>query len=82
MTNNRCFAGLVCDCCCLIPLRLLERLSGSGDPNLASAAARTVRLTASMQAFRAQLSTGAPPPTAAVRTGLRRQVIRRWRIRR
>jgi len=75
MTNNRCFAGLVCDCCYLIPLRLLERLSGSGDPNLASAAARTVRLTASMQAFRAQLSTGAPPPTAAVRMGLRRQVF-------
>jgi Zn-dependent metalloprotease len=75
MTDNYCFAGPVCECCYLIPLRLLERLSASGDPDLASAAARTLRLTASMQAFRAQLSTGAPSPTTAMRPGLRRQVF-------
>lgn len=75
MTHNYCFGGPICECCYLIPLRLLERLSASGDPDLASSAARTIRLTASMQAFRAQLSTGAPPPTAATRTGLRRQVF-------
>jgi Zn-dependent metalloprotease len=75
MTDNYRFAGPVCECCYLIPPRLLERLSVSGDPDLASAAARTLRLTASMQAFRAQLSTGAPSPTTAMRSGLRRQVF-------
>ena len=67
MTDNYRFGGPVCECCYLIPPRLLERLSVSGDPDLASAAARTLRLTASMQAFRAQLSTGAPSPTTAMR---------------
>jgi Zn-dependent metalloprotease len=75
MTDNHTSCGPICECCYLIPPRLLERLSASGDPVLAAAAARTMRLTASMQAFRAQLSTGAPPPTAAIRTGLRRQVF-------
>jgi len=64
-----------CPCCCVVPPRLLSRLSTSGDVDLASAAAHTLRVTASMQAFRAQLSTGAPPAAVAKRTGLRRQIF-------
>ena len=64
-----------CPYCFVVPLGLLERLSVSGDPNLASAAARTLRITASMQAFRAQLMTGAPPAAALMRPGLRRQIF-------
>ena len=64
-----------CPHCFVVPLRLLERLSVSGDPDLASAAARTLRITASMQAFRAQLTTGAPPAAALMRPGLRRQIF-------
>jgi Zn-dependent metalloprotease len=54
---------------------MLEKMSTSGNRDLASAAARTMRLTMSLQAFRAQLSTGAPSPAAAVRPGLRRQAF-------
>src|SRR5215831_5883852 len=64
-----------CPCCFVVPSRLLSRLAASGDVDLASTAARTLRITAGMQAFRAQLSTGAPPAGAARRTGLRRQVF-------
>jgi Zn-dependent metalloprotease len=64
-----------CPHCFVVPLRILSRLSTTGDPQLASAAARTLRITSSMQAFRAQLTTGAPPATAAKRQGLRRQVF-------
>jgi Zn-dependent metalloprotease len=54
---------------------MLEKLSTSGNRDMASAAARTMRITASLQAFRAQLSTGAPTPAAPVRPGLRRQAF-------
>jgi subtilisin len=64
-----------CPCCFVVPLRFLERLAASQDVNVAAAAARTIRLSTSMGAFRAQLSTGAPPAAAAKRTGLRRQVF-------
>jgi Zn-dependent metalloprotease len=67
--------GVGCPHCFVVPPRLLSRLAASGDPDLASAAARTLRITATMQAFRAQLTTGAPPATAAKRAGLRRQVF-------
>ena len=50
-------------------------MSTSGNPEMASAAARTVRINNSLQAFRAQLSTGAPSPTLPVRPGLRRQAF-------
>jgi Zn-dependent metalloprotease len=62
-------------CCFIIPLNLLHRLATSGEPALAETAGRTLRLTQSLAAFRAQLSTGAPPPAAARRTGLKRQVF-------
>jgi Zn-dependent metalloprotease len=62
-------------CCFIIPLNLLHRLAASGEPALAETAGRTLRLTQSLAAFRAQLSTGAPPPAAARRTGLKRQVF-------
>src|ERR1700751_1100890 len=75
MTKRPAFAPVACGCCHVVPLRLLNRPSVGGDPVLASAAARTLRITSSLQAFRAQLSTGAPPPTAAKRSGLRRQVF-------
>ena len=64
-----------CPCCFIVPPHLLERLATSGDPNLATTAGRTLRLTQSLVAFRAQLSTGAPSPAAAKREGLRRQVF-------
>jgi len=54
---------------------MLERLATSGDPVLAATAGRTLRLTQSLVAFRAQLSTGAPSPAAAKRQGRRRQVF-------
>ena len=41
---------------------MLQRLAMSGDPALAETAGRTLRLTQSLVAFRAQLSMGAPSP--------------------
>ncbi|QBR70808.1 peptidase M4 family protein [Beijerinckiaceae bacterium] len=64
-----------CPCCFIIPPQILQRLATSGDPHLAETAGRTLRLTDSILAFRAQLSTGAPSPTALKREGLRRQVF-------
>ena len=64
-----------CGCCFIIPPNILQKMSTSGDQDLASAAARTVRITNSLQAFRAQLSTGAPSPALPVRPGLRRQAF-------
>jgi hypothetical protein len=64
-----------CPCCFIIPPHMLQRLASSGDPDLAAMAGRTLRLTLSLVAFRAQLSTGAPSPAAAKREGLRRQVF-------
>jgi Zn-dependent metalloprotease len=64
-----------CPCCFIVPLNILRRLATSGDPVLAETAGRTIRLTQSLVAFRAQLSTGAPAPAAAKREGLRRQVF-------
>ena len=75
MPNTQSRVGFRCACCYVVPAWWLQRLSASGDPNLAAAAGNTIRLTASMQAFRAQLSTGAPPASAPSRTGLRRQVF-------
>jgi Zn-dependent metalloprotease len=62
-------------CCFIIPSHMLERLAASGEPALAEMAGRTLRLNQSLAAFRAQLSTGAPPPAAARSTGLKRQVF-------
>jgi subtilisin len=62
--------------CSIIPSSILTRLSTSGDAALAEAAARTIRITSSLRAFRAQLSTGAPSPAAVIHTGLRRQVFK------
>jgi Zn-dependent metalloprotease len=64
-----------CPCCFIVPSHILRRLATSGDSNLAEMAGRTLRLTQSLVAFRAQLSTGAPSPAAAKREGLRRQVF-------
>lgn len=64
-----------CPCCFIVPPQILQRLATSGDPNLAEMAGRTLRLTESMMAFRAQLSTGAPSQAALKRQGLRRQVF-------
>jgi Zn-dependent metalloprotease len=64
-----------CPCCFIIPPQMLQRLATSGDPDLAETAGRTLRLTQSIVAFRAQLSTGAPSPAAPVRPGLRRQIF-------
>jgi Zn-dependent metalloprotease len=62
-----------CPCCFIVPPHMLRRLATSGDPDLAEAAGRTLRLTQSLVAFRAQLSTGAP--AAARREGRRRQIF-------
>jgi len=64
-----------CPCCFIVPPHMLQRLATSGDPALAETAGRTLRLTQSLVAFRAQLSTGAPSPAAAKREGRRRQVF-------
>jgi Zn-dependent metalloprotease len=64
-----------CPCCFIVPPHMLRRLATSGDPDLAEAAGRTLRLTQSLVAFRAQLSTGAPSPAAAGREGRRRQIF-------
>jgi hypothetical protein len=64
-----------CTCCFIIPPHILRRLSASGNPDLAASAARTIRVTDALAAFRAQLNTGAPSPAALSRTGLRRQVF-------
>lgn len=64
-----------CPCCFIVPPQMLQRLATSGDPDLAETAGRTLRLTQSIVAFRAQLSTGAPSPAAAKREGLRRQIF-------
>ena len=64
-----------CPLCTIIPSHMMSRLATSEDPDLAAAAARTLRITTTMQAFRAQLTTGALPATAAKRVGLRRQVF-------
>lgn len=64
-----------CPCCFIVPPHMLQRLAASGDPALAETAGRTLRLTQSLVAFRAQLSTGAPSPAAPKRQGLRRQVF-------
>jgi Zn-dependent metalloprotease len=62
-------------CCFIIPPHMLQRLATSGDAALAETAGRTLRVTQSLVAFRAQLSTGAPSPAAARSTGLKRQVF-------
>ena len=67
--QNGCF-------CSIIPSSILTRLSTSGDAALADAAAQTIRITSSLRAFRAQLSTGAPSPAAVAHTGLKRQVFK------
>jgi subtilisin len=67
--------GRACGCCFIVPPRMLNRLAAAEDPTVSSAAARTLRITTSLRAFRNQLSTGAPSPAAAKRTGLRRQVF-------
>jgi Zn-dependent metalloprotease len=54
---------------------VLRRLATSGNPDLAEAAGRTLSLTQSMVAFRAQLSTGAPSAAAVKREGRRRQIF-------
>jgi len=72
--RNR-FLGQACGCCSIVPSHLLDRLAAAEDPNVASAAARTIRINTSLRAFRNQLSTGASSPAAAKRTGLRRQVF-------
>jgi hypothetical protein len=64
-----------CPCCFIIPPHMLQHLATSGDPDLAATAGRTLRLTQSLVAFRAQLSTGAPSPAAPKRAGRRRQVF-------
>jgi Zn-dependent metalloprotease len=64
-----------CPCCFIIPPHILQRLATSGDPALAEMAGRTLRVTQSLVAFRAQLSTGAPSPAAPKSTGLKRQVF-------
>src|ERR1700730_18553778 len=64
-----------CPCCFIVPPHMLQRLATSGDPALAETAGRSLRLTQSLVAFRAQLSTGAPSPAALKRQGLRRQVF-------
>ena len=64
-----------CPCCFIVPPHMLQRLAMSGDPALAETAGRTLRLTQSLVAFRAQLSTGALSPAALKRQGLRRQVF-------
>lgn len=64
-----------CNCCFIVPPHILSKLSTSGDRELASAAARTVQITNSLQAFRGQLSTGAPSSTVPIRPGLRRQAF-------
>src|SRR5262245_19351902 len=64
-----------CPCSFIVPPQMLQRLATSGDPHLAETAGRTLRLTQSLVAFRAQLSTGALSPAAAKREGLRRQVF-------
>ena len=68
-------ATKLCGCCFIIPPHILQRMSTSGNDDMASSAARTVRITDSLQAFRAQLNTGSPSPAAAARTGLRRQAF-------
>ena len=65
----------ICGCCFIIPPNLLKKLSASADPDVAAKAARTIRVTNTLAAFRAQLNTGAPSPAALTRTGLRRQVF-------
>ena len=70
-----CSEPTACGCCFIIPTDMLEKMSTSGNPDMAAAAARTMRLTMSLQAFRAQLSTGAPTPAAPVRPGLRNRVF-------
>jgi Zn-dependent metalloprotease len=64
-----------CPYCFIIPPHVLQRLATSGDPVLAETAGRTLRVTQSLAAFRAQLSTGAPSPAVARRTGVKRQVF-------
>jgi Zn-dependent metalloprotease len=64
-----------CPFCFIVPPNMLQRLASSGDADLAETAGRTLRLTQSLVAFRAQLSTGAPSPAAVKRAGLRRQVF-------
>ena len=64
-----------CGCCFIIPTHMLEKLSTSGNRDMAATAARTLRINTSLQAFRAQLNTGAPPPATPVRPGLRRQAF-------
>jgi Zn-dependent metalloprotease len=62
-----------CPCCFIIPPYMLRHLATSGNPELAEIAGRTLRVTESLVAFRAQLSTGAPSPAARASQGLRRQ---------
>jgi Zn-dependent metalloprotease len=64
-----------CPRCFVVPLDVLRRLATSGNPDLAEAAGRTLSLTQSMGAFRAQLSTGAPSAAAVKREGRRRQIF-------
>jgi len=64
-----------CGCCFVIPTGMLRRLAAHGDPGVAEAAGRTLRINTSLRAFRSQLSTGAPATGTPVRTVLRRQVF-------
>jgi Zn-dependent metalloprotease len=65
----------ICGCCFITPPNVLKKLSASADQDVAAKAARTIRITNTLAAFRAQLNTGAPSPAALTHTGLRRQVF-------
>jgi thermolysin metallopeptidase-like protein len=64
-----------CACCFIVPPHILTKLATSDDPHVASTAARTLQLGKTIRLVRAQLSTGAPSPTAPTRSGLRRQIF-------
>lgn len=74
MLDSQLSSNAPCGCCFVIPSRILRRLAAHIDPNVAEAAGRTLRITASLRAFRSQLRTGAPIDTP-VRPGLRRQIF-------
>ena len=81
MTHSYLAPAAACGCCFILPSDILRRLATHGDPDVAAAAGRTLRINASLRAFRSQLRVAvgldpqaglavaaAPPPLAAAVT--------------
>ena len=60
-----CSEPTACGCCFIIPTDMLEKMSTSGNPDMAAAAARTMRLTMSLASLPRPAEHGRADPGGA-----------------